>query len=113
MTPAYFFNYKTNKVDIMALNKNQENQGNEFEELINSIEASTDNDGYTTITGRETEYHPEYETFKAYEMDIGDYIEGTAGLHQGTQRLYQGGRESVKVLPDARNSVCQGFLLRQ
>ena len=78
MAPAYIFT-TDNKVTMMALKSEKTNKVNEqvnFDDLVATTEAIAD-EGYKTLTGRETEYHPEYETYKAYEMDVGDWIEGT------------------------------------
>lgn len=50
-----------------------------FEDLVKTTEGTADGN-YTTITGKTTEYHPDYEVFKAYEMDVGDWIEGRPEL---------------------------------
>lgn len=56
----------------MAMKNKQEIK---FDDLLETMDATTEAT-YTTITGKEQEYHPEYETYKAYQMDVGDWIEG-------------------------------------
>ena len=76
MSPAIIFT--KHGVNIMAL-KEKPNEEITFEDLVKTTEGTSD-ENYTTITGRATEYHPDYEVFKAYEMDVGDWIEGRPEL---------------------------------
>ena len=60
----------------MALNKQSEEiEQVNFDDLVATTEAEIE-ESYKTVTGRETGYYPEYEAFKAYQMDVGDWIEG-------------------------------------
>ena len=73
----YLFNHK-NRGEIMALSKNtsEENQIN-FDDLIVEAEYKEDEkEIFYTITGKEQEYNHEWEIYKNYEADVGDYLEG-------------------------------------
>ena len=87
----------------MAL-KEKTNEQINFEDLIATTEATTDN-GYKTITGREQEYHPDYETYKEYEMDIGDYIVGRpeVSIIQKEGKNYDA--LHVKVIDDSAEEI--------
>jgi len=78
MSPAIIFTKQG--VNIMSLKSNNQEENKtveqvSFDDLVKSTEAIADG-VYITITGRTPEYHPDYEVFKAYEMDVGDWIEG-------------------------------------
>jgi len=64
-----------NIIDPDEAVKTIRNEKVNFDDLIATTEATAE-EGYKTITGRETEYLPDYETYKSYEMDVGDWIQG-------------------------------------
>ena len=51
-----------------------------FDDLISSTEAvytdGEDKPVYHTITGKEQEYNPQWDIYKNYEADVGDWLEG-------------------------------------
>lgn len=72
--PLLTFNHKTNKVNIMALKANENtNEQISFEDLEFEAEYVEE---YTTITGKEETDISQYDVYKNYECDIGDYLEG-------------------------------------
>jgi hypothetical protein len=46
-----------------------------FDDLLASTDAVSTGD-YVTITGKESRYNSEWDVYKAYEMDVNDWIEG-------------------------------------
>ena len=82
MSPALIF---TTNGEIMALKGKDTQEETQtvkqvnFDDLVQSTEASVDGT-YKTVTGRETDYKPDYEVFKAHELDVSDWIEGRPEL---------------------------------
>ena len=89
----YLFNHRTGRVSMALKSKNtsennlpeefettSETQEVNFDDLIGSTEAEyndpDDKPKYYTITGKEQDYNPQWDVYKSYEMDIGDWIEG-------------------------------------
>ena len=87
----YLFNHRTGRVSMALKSKNQENilpeefentetEEVNFDDLIGSTEAEyndpDDKPKYYTITGKEQDYNPQWDIYKSYEMDVGDWIQG-------------------------------------
>ena len=65
----------------MALkSKDNETNTNEqinFDDLVGTTEAEyNENDGFETITGKDSRYEPTYDSFKNYEIDVGEKFTG-------------------------------------
>jgi hypothetical protein len=83
MSPAIIFTKQG--VNIMALKSKTNEVQDEvnFEDLFASTDAEY-NDGeskntktFYTITGKESQYNPQWDIYKDYETDVGDWLEGT------------------------------------
>lgn len=106
MSPALIF---TTNGEIMALKSNNQEETQtveqvNFDDLVQSTEATADGT-YTTITGKPTEYLPDYELFKAHELDIGDWIEGRPELSIITKEGKTYDAVHLKVKDDSSEEI--------
>jgi hypothetical protein len=106
MSPALIF---TTNGEIMALKSNNQEETQtveqvNFDDLVQSTEATADGT-YTTITGKPTEYLPNYELFKAHELDIGDWIEGRPELSIVTKEGKTYDAVHLKVKDDSSEEI--------
>ena len=61
----------------MALSKNTEEKIT-LDGLIETTEAEyKEDEKYFTITGKETTYNPQWDIYKSYDADVGDWVQGT------------------------------------
>ena len=99
MSPAYIFT-RDNKVNIMALKT--ENEEQTFDELEWEIEETN----YTTISGKEQAYEPEWDKFTVHELDPGVTMEGTpeVTILEKADKSYNALR--LKVLDDGEILDC-------
>ena len=75
MSPAYFFNNRTNEVTVMAM-KTKENEVS-FEDLLENTEFDHEEERtYTTISGKDYMDVGIFEKYGMYDFDIGDEIQG-------------------------------------
>lgn len=72
MSPAYIFT-TNNQVNIMAL-KTKDNEETTFEDLEWEAEYEEE---YTTISGKEQAYEPEWEKMSVHDLDVGLEFDGT------------------------------------
>ena len=71
MSPAYIFTKQG--VEIMPLKTKKEEEQVTFDELEWEVEEIT----YTTISGKEQAYDPDWEKYTVHELDPGATMEGT------------------------------------
>ena len=107
MSPAIIFTKQG--VEIMSLKSNNQEENKtveqvNFDDLVQSTEASVDGT-YKTVTGRKTDYKPDYELFKAHELDVGDWIEGRPELSIVTKEAKNYDAIHLKIYDDAAEEI--------
>jgi len=75
-----------------------------FDDLVQTTEASVDGT-YKTVTGRETDYKPDYELFKAHELDVNDWIEGRPELSIVTKEDKKYDAIHLKIYDDTAEEI--------
>ena len=107
MAPAIIFTKQG--VEIMSLKSNNQEENKtveqvNFDDLVQSTEASVD-EIYKTVTGRETDYKPEYEVYKAHELNVGDWIEGRPELSIAPKKNKSYDAVHLKIYDDSAQEI--------
>ena len=122
MAPAIIF---TTKGEIMALKSKQTGLPEEFEEneveqvsfdnLVGNMEAEYEEDQgetkvYYTLTGKEQDYNPQWDIYKSYEADVGDWLEGKpeVSIIEKKDKSYNALR--VRIIDESTDEVLDCYL---
>lgn len=88
-----------------------------FDNLISNMEAEYEEDQgenkkkvYYTLTGKEQQYNPQWDIYKSYEADVGDWLEGTPEISiiRKEDKSYDTLR--LRVIDDSTDEVLDCYL---
>ena len=107
MSPAYIFT-TDNKVTIMAMKSKNEKET----EQINFDDLACEGgftEEYSTITGKEQLYLPDYEVYKTYECDVGEELTGYPEVSIIPKKDKSYDSLKIRVIDDTSEEILEAY----